>query len=485
MGTPWKPIEDLGPAVESSNPELAALRRVWSEQRESLERDGLLDRYTERLCRSWAIETGILERLYTLDRGVTTLLIEKGIDAALIPHDSTDRDPDQVAQMIRDHQASLEGIFGFVKGGRPLSTSYIRELHASLTRSQSRISAIDARGRPVEPLLLHGEYKQQPNNPTRPDGVLHEYAPPEQVTSEMDRLVAMHLQHTQREVAPEVEAAWLHHRFTQIHPFQDGNGRVARALASLVMIRAGLFPVAFERDDRSKYIESLEKADDGDLGPLVELIARVQTRSLLQALQVAGEVKAGGGVEQVLEAARSDLEQRARLVREKQASVRATTLRLLEFAHGRFKDIERFLKQTLRGLEAPRTEVTWAKPGDEKDHWFRHQIVATAKRLDYFADLGADRAWVRLAIGRDPQHNVLVSFHGLGKPFRGIMAASSCSFLRAKNDEGVVETENASPLCDEVFQFNDQDTEELAEKRFRPWVERTLVQGLERWRKSL
>ena len=44
---------------------------------------------------------------------------------------------------------------------------------------------------------------------------------------------------------PEVEAAWLHHRFGQIHPFQDGNGRVARALATMIFLRAGFVPLVF------------------------------------------------------------------------------------------------------------------------------------------------------------------------------------------------------------------------------------------------
>ena len=49
----------------------------------------------------------------------------------------------------------------------------------------------------------------------------------------------MYTEHQGCGVPLEVEAAWLHHRFTQIHPFEDGNGRVARALASLVFIPDG------------------------------------------------------------------------------------------------------------------------------------------------------------------------------------------------------------------------------------------------------
>jgi Fic family protein len=121
--------------------------------------------------------------------------------------------------------------------------------------------------------MLHGQWKQQPNYPTR-NGNVYFYCPPEHTASEMDQLVAMHLSH--QDVPPEVEAAWLHHRFTQIHPFQDGNGRVARALASLVLIRAELFPLVVPREEKGIYLESLERADAGDLRSLVLLIARRQ-----------------------------------------------------------------------------------------------------------------------------------------------------------------------------------------------------------------
>ena len=64
----------------------------------------------------------------------------------------------------------------------------------------------------------------------------------------------MHSRYQEMSVPPEIQAAWLHHRFTQIHPFQDGNGRVARTLASLIFIRQGLFPVVITQNDRQEYI---------------------------------------------------------------------------------------------------------------------------------------------------------------------------------------------------------------------------------------
>lgn len=72
--------------------------------------------------------------------------------------------------------------------------------------------------------------------------------------------------------------AWLHHRFTQIHPFQDGNGRVARTLASLIFIRQGLFPIVITRNDRQEYINASEAADSGDLTRLINLFSRLQEK---------------------------------------------------------------------------------------------------------------------------------------------------------------------------------------------------------------
>ena len=62
--------------------ELGTLRKVWLEQRGGLEEQGLVSDFTQRLIREYAIEGGIIERAYTLDRGITQLLIDRGIDAS-------------------------------------------------------------------------------------------------------------------------------------------------------------------------------------------------------------------------------------------------------------------------------------------------------------------------------------------------------------------------------------------------------------------
>lgn len=294
VGHSWRPIDDLPDDWRRLvDTDLHQVAEHWHENREELGAKGAIADFNERLKREWAIETGLIERVYTLTRGTTEVLIEHGLREELIPSSATDRDPALVLDMIRDHAAAVDGLFDFVKQERRLSISYVKELHAVLLANQKTASARDVFGRRVEMPLTKGDYKKRPNNPVRSDGLVHEYCPPEQVASEMDRLLAMHLEHGEQGVPPEVEAAWLHHRFTQIHPFQDGNGRVARALATLVTIRAGWFPLVVTDAGRPDYIDALELADAGNLRPLVRLFADIQRRAFEGAIKTARDATAG------------------------------------------------------------------------------------------------------------------------------------------------------------------------------------------------
>lgn len=70
------------------------------------------------------------------------------------------------------------------------------------------------------------------------------------------------------------EAAFdAHYRLTAIHPFSDGNGRTARLLMNLILIRGGYPPVAVRPKDRATYIDALETASlKDDLAPFQQLL---------------------------------------------------------------------------------------------------------------------------------------------------------------------------------------------------------------------
>ena len=378
MSQVWAHIEDLHSPSELLHKELAALALVWSEQRQRLATQEAYIQFQERLMREWAIETGLVERLYSFDRGITQLLIDHGIQAAAIPHGSVPN-PEATVAMISDHKAAVEGVFQFVKDERPLSTSYIKELHALMSRHQHTVDGVDSLGRRTSLELIHGDYKRQPNNPHRPDGTIHEYCPPEHVPAEMDRLISMHHAHT--DVAPEVEAAWLHHRFSQIHPFQDGNGRIARALATLVFVKAGWFPLVVRNTERARYIETLEDADSGNLKPLVDYFARLQKDEFVRALSIAKDVidaRRGPRCDS-RRCERACGPRRDALVSEWEAT-KEIAAQLQRFAQQRLSSVAVDLRQQVFDLvNHGDCFADGAPDGSDRSHYYRYQIIQTAR----------------------------------------------------------------------------------------------------------
>jgi len=483
----WHPIEDYAePPQRLGTPEIQQLFALWSEQREALEDSQGLQAFNDRMQREWAIETGLLERIYTLDRGVTQLLIEQGIDASFIPHSGTGPDPVHLVAILRDHEEAIESLFSFVKGDRQLTTSYIKELHALLTRNQKTTTAVDTFGNVFETPLLRGDYKRQPNNPRRADGSVHEYCPPEQVGSEMDRLLELH--HNHLDAPPEVEAAWLHHRFTQIHPFQDGNGRVARCLATLILLKAGWFPLTIRDtlEERGRYLDALEAADRGDLRPLVEVVTAAERKAFIQALSLSDEVVRSKRAEQVILATRRQLEARDQPARADWDRAKQTAARTLAQAKTRLDEIAKVLaEQTADYLRAAHFETDLEMPGGQRGQYFRRQILATANELGYIANTHDYSSWVRLILRTEAQAEILVSFHAIGQEFRGLLAASACFFRREPTGDGDRSLQELPPLSSELFQINFREPENDVVFRFEGWFEEALARGLELWRQGL
>jgi len=486
MGHAWDFIGDYetDPA-ELGQPELKHLAAVWQDQRERLETQDSFIQFNERLHREWAIETGLIERLYAFDRGVTQLLIEHGIDAALIPHGDGQR-PESVAAMIGDHQAAVESIFRFVRGERPLSTGYVKEMHALMTRNQAWAEAADAQGRIRRVELNRGDYKRWPNNPRRPDGSIHEYCPPEHVAAEMDRLIELHKAHVS--VPPEVEAAWLHHRFTQIHPFQDGNGRIARALATLVFVKAGWFPLVVRNEGRVRYLDALELADCGDLRGLVRLFASLQKDEFVKALSIARSVLRTVRAEQAIGAVRDQLQRRRDALVKEWNEARDIAHELREMAQNRLQEVRNELQSEMQYLLKNATFfVDGAVDHGDNSHYFAWQIVESAKQLGYYANRETYRSWARLVMENTDadRTELLVTFHGLGQEFQGVLACAAVCFQRTATETGERQVTAGEPVSEEVFQINYKEPMEEAGKRFLAWLEPTLVRAVELWQATL
>lgn len=95
----------------------------------------------------------------------------------------------------------------------------------------------------------------------------------------MDEIITLLNKEATGRKAIEV-AAQVHHKLVYVHPFWDGNGRLARLLMNIKIMQAGFPPTILRKKERASYYNALEKADIGDLGSLTTMIAKDVERSL-------------------------------------------------------------------------------------------------------------------------------------------------------------------------------------------------------------
>ena len=136
----------------------------------------------------------------------------------------------------------------------------IRELHRRVLWNQS-------------PLLTPGEYRRGENRVVDADGTLIFRTPPSGDLPELMRQFAKWLATATDRHAPPVVAALAHLEFVAIHPFNDGNGRTARAIARLILVRhgyalGGLVSLDAQLDlDRTAYFAAIREAVGQDYVP--------------------------------------------------------------------------------------------------------------------------------------------------------------------------------------------------------------------------
>jgi Fic family protein len=484
-----EPFPDDAAALAST--ELEALAKVWKERREALQETDVFQDFLKKLQREWAIETGIIERLYTWDRGVTEVLIEQGIESSVIAHHSGMRrdQAEHVKAIIDDQLGIVEGLFSFVKGEQPLTEHFVRALQAQFTEHQDSTEALTADGGIIQVPIEKGKYKTLPNNPRRPDGEMHAYCPPERTQEEMGRLIAWYGEKA-ADLPPEVNAAWLHHRFTQIHPFQDGNGRVARALASLVFLKEGLFPLVIRDADRKEYIGALEKADGDDLKPLVALFARRQKEAILHALGLEQQVQQSRHAESIIASALQVLKGKYDAAQRRMGFVYECADELFTIGETRMREITDDLDYQLADLTPPQqapyhAQFSSASNSAPNKHYFFKQIVDVAQRHGYFANLDRYRAWLRISITTVERFEIVISLHGYGHGDTGIMAASAFTDRRVEREEGGTEYVDVHAACVDLFQFNYAESRESTAERFKDWLESALAISLGEWQRLI
>ena len=488
-GTPvvaheWRRIADLPENWRDlCRHDLHAVHRQWVADRAVLRNGAKLRKFEEALAVRWAVETGIIERLYAIDRGVTVQIAQAGMEALGQFHARGLISADARA-LITDQRAALDMVMDLVGGQREMTAFYIKELQHQLTRSQETCDAEDQFGNTLQVPLLRGEWKRQPNNPRRPDGSIHEYCPPEFVQDEIEQLLAWREEHAVADVCPEVEAAWLHHRFAQIHPFQDGNGRVARALTGAVFLKAD-YLVLVVRDDehRERYLDALEAADADDLKPLVDLFANIQIADLQAATKSVRELR-GETIMTVSHSLAERARRRKEASRERTADVLENMLRI---ALARLLEAAGELRQAFARQDVAVTAMDVGDDADRREWWAR-QTSDAARAHGYEADLDRPRRWVALRLGLPEierrETSLVISLHAVRRT-ADLHAATAFLSTPLASGEGASRWED-EVVAGDPFRFG-AEMERLAdfEGSFRAWLDETIGNGLSAWGERL
>ncbi|MCL4870336.1 MAG: Fic family protein [Anaerolineae bacterium] len=106
----------------------------------------------------------------------------------------------------------------------------------------------------------HTQYKTAPNHVRTRTGEIHYFAIPEETPALMADLFTWYRQEL-GQFHPLVLAATFHYRFVIIHPFDEGNGRMARLLMNLLLLQAGYPPVIVPLSARNEYLLERKEGD--------------------------------------------------------------------------------------------------------------------------------------------------------------------------------------------------------------------------------
>ena len=216
---------------------------------------------------------------------------------------------------MEGHDDAVKAVAEAVGKSEALTGAFIRNLHGVLLKEPYKTDALTPDGKPTRRLISIGQYKTAPNNVKTTTGEIHYYTAPEQVQSEMSDLIDWYRDQDARGEHPIVVAATFHYRFVRIHPFDDGNGRMARLLMNMILIGHGYTLAIVEKDARDRYIREIEEvARTESLSQFIEFIASCCEYTLrLHLKAVRGEsIEDAGDIDREIEIFKRSLRGRGR-----------------------------------------------------------------------------------------------------------------------------------------------------------------------------
>ncbi len=227
----------------------------------------------EKLKMEWTCDSNAIEGS-TLTLGETIFFLREGLTVEGKPlKDFLD---------ARNHIDAIDFLYDVISDKRPITEGLIKEINALLLKGIEYTDAVDSTGKKTKKKATPGHYKKTPNTVIQLDGTIHEYIAPLHVTTEMEKLILWINENIDKKHGL-ITGAVAHYNLVKIHPFDDGNGRGARLLMNVIFIKKRLPPAIIRNERRRLYLDTLAKADKGDLEPFVRFVGEslVSTQKLI------------------------------------------------------------------------------------------------------------------------------------------------------------------------------------------------------------
>lgn len=191
----------------------------------------------------------------TLTYGQTELLLlfDKVVGEGDLK-DFVDMKASQVGVKMMTEEAGLKD--------HPLTQNFVRQLHKTLLREDYTVYRNLPGGVQTSHVIHAGQYKTRPNSVITRYGDRFEYATPEETPALMSDLINWYNDAEKLGKYTPVElAALFHYRYIRIHPFEDGNGRIARLMVNYILARHDWPMIVVRSRNKQQYIEALHKSD--------------------------------------------------------------------------------------------------------------------------------------------------------------------------------------------------------------------------------
>ncbi|MBW1649689.1 MAG: Fic family protein [Deltaproteobacteria bacterium] len=242
--------------------ETADSLKIQIDNKKSLQKERMAA-LQEKLRIDWTYNSNAIEGS-SLTMGETLFFLKEGLTVEGKPFkDFID---------AKNHSEAINLLYDVITDKRLVTQSLIKEINALLLFGVKRTSAMDEHGKRIQKPASPGKYKTLPNHVLQMDGTIHFYTDPIYVADEME-ILCRFINDNIDKIHPIILSSAAHYNMVRIHPFDDGNGRGARILTNLILMKQKYPMAIIKTENRRQYLTALNKADKGDIYPFLNLTA--------------------------------------------------------------------------------------------------------------------------------------------------------------------------------------------------------------------